>query len=80
VKASATLPYWPLLLRREHAASYLGMSPGTFDAECRAGRMPAAIPITGTLKGWHRGDLDAWVEDRRALAAGDATPDTWADA
>jgi predicted DNA-binding transcriptional regulator AlpA len=66
MKADATLPAWPLLLRREWAAAYLGMSPGSFDAECRSGRMPAPIATTGTLKAWHRGDLESWAEDRRA--------------
>lgn len=68
------LPGWPLLLRREWAAAYVGMSPSTFDAECKAGRVPAAIPTAGTLKAWHVMDLAAWAEDRRAAVAVDAGP------
>src|SRR4051794_2669329 len=33
VKGGSAVPWWPLLLRRELAAQYIGMSPSTFDAE-----------------------------------------------
>lgn len=62
------LPGWPLLLRREMAASYVGMSPSTFDMEVKAGRVPAPIQTTDALKAWHRADLEAWAEDRRAVS------------
>lgn len=61
-----TLPGWPLLLRRELAAQYLGMSPTTFDGERKAGRAPKPVRMTNGLEAWHRTDLEAWVEDRRA--------------
>lgn len=68
MRDGGTLPGWPLMLRREMAAHYLGMSPSTFDAEVKAGRIPAPIVMTDTLKAWHRADLEAWAEDRRAAS------------
>lgn len=75
MRDGATLLGWPLLLRRELAASYLGMSPSTFDAERKGGRVPKPLPITAGLEAWHRGDLEAWAEDRRAAA--EITPNEW---
>ena len=70
----STLPGWPLLLRREMAAAYVGMSPTTLDAEAKAGRMPTSIAITPSLHAWHRAALDAWAEDCRAAAGGEGSP------
>ncbi len=78
--ADMPLPGWPLLLRREWAAAFIGMSPGTFDAEWKAGRLPAPIPTAGALKAWHRMDLAAWAEDRRAAVAVDASPNPFDEA
>jgi predicted DNA-binding transcriptional regulator AlpA len=80
--AESLLPFVPLLLRREWAAAYVGMSPSTFDGEVRAGRLPKPIPTTNTLKAWHRHDLEAWAQDRRAerQAAGDGSHNPWDDA
>ncbi len=82
MRDGASLPGWPLLLRREMAAAYVSMSPSAFDSEVRAGRLPKPIPTTNTLKAWHRGDLEAWAEDRRAecAAAGEASDNPWDDA
>lgn len=77
MRDGSTLPGWPLLLRRELAAQYLGMSRTTFDAERKAGRIPKAVPITAGLEAWHRGDLDAWAEDRRMAAEAAATSNPW---
>ena len=80
--SQAPLPFVPLLLRREQAAIYLGMSPSTFDHEVKAGRMPKPIQTTNTLRAWHRGDLDAWAEDRRVECEvpGNPTHNPWDDA
>ncbi len=67
------MPGWPLMLRREFAALYLGLSPSSFDAAVRDGLMPSPVPLVGTVKAWHRLDLDAWAEDRRAAVG---TPGT----
>ena len=72
MRDGSTLPGWPLMLRRELAATYVGMSPSTFDAEVKEGRIPPPITTTETLKAWHRHDLEAWAEDRRAYSASSA--------
>lgn len=72
MRDGSTLPGWPLMLRRELAASYLGMSPSLFDTEFRAGRLPKSVSITAGVRAWHRADLEAWAEDRRSIADGEA--------
>jgi predicted DNA-binding transcriptional regulator AlpA len=62
------------MLRRDLAAAYLGMSPSTFDAERKSGRLPVPIAITAGLEAWHRGDLEGWVEDRRVAQTGEINP------
>lgn len=64
-KAKPMLPDWPRIMRREKAAQYLDISPAMLDQAVTSGKMPKPIPITGTIKGWVRDDLDAWIEDRR---------------
>lgn len=68
----STMPGWPLFLRRELAALYLGLSPSMFDAGVKQGLLPKPVILTGTVKAWHRRDLEAWAEDRRAAAGLDA--------
>lgn len=58
-------PFWPRVMRRELAASYLSISPGIFDREVRAGKLPKPISITVGINGWVKDDLDAAIEDRR---------------
>lgn len=75
------MPGWPLLLRRELAALYLGMSPSTFDAAVRDGLLPRPVQLVATVKAWHRLDLEAWAEDRRAASAPPAEDgNPWDDA
>lgn len=76
-EATAT-PGWPLLLRRELAAAYVGMSPSTFDKAVKEGLLPRPVATVYSLVQWHRGDLDAWAEDRRAEGQPAANP--WDDA
>ena len=73
--AAPLLPYWPRVLRRELAAAYLGMSPSLFVREVEAGALPRPVALAGSVKGWVRDDLDAWIEDRRA--AQDAPRNPW---
>lgn len=75
MKGSASLPYWPRVLRREKAAAYLDLSVSLFDREVAEGQIPAPVTITATVKGWVRDDLDAWIDDRRA--AQEAPPNPW---
>jgi prophage regulatory protein len=72
MKDGATMPGWPLLLRREMAAAFLGLSPATFDNGVKGGELPRPVPVVGAIKAWHRGDLEAWAEDRRARAEAEA--------
>lgn len=74
VKDGSTLPGWPMMLRRELAAQYCGMSPSTFDVEVKEGRIPKPVPTTPGLFAWHRSDLEAWGEDRRSALAGVGAP------
>nr|WP_260170916.1 AlpA family phage regulatory protein [Roseococcus suduntuyensis] len=53
-------------MRREQAAAYVGMSPALFVREVETGALPRPIALAGTVKGWVRDDLDAWIDDRRA--------------
>ena len=71
MKDGTSLPGWPLMLRRELAAAYVGLSPSTLDTEVKAGRLPAPVRTTPSLHAWHRASLDAWAEDRRAAALGE---------
>lgn len=62
------LPGWPLMLRRELAAHYMGLSPTAFDREVKEGRAPGPVPMTNGVDSWHRADLVQWAEDRRPNA------------
>lgn len=68
------------MLRREQAAGYLGLSASLFDSAVKDGLMPRPVPLVGSVKAWHRADLEAWAEDRRAAAAEAHAPpaETWA--
>lgn len=46
----------PIGLRREQAADYVGVSPGTFDEMVGDGRMPEPRPINSCLT-WDREEL-----------------------
>lgn len=77
MKEGGAIPGWPLLLRRELAAAYLGLSPSLFDAAVKEGVLPRPVPLVGTVKAWHRAELEAWAEDRRALAANENDANPW---
>lgn len=70
-------------LTRTEAASYLSVSPGTFDRLVADGRMPAPKEIDRRLV-WDRFALDAAFEQlpsRGGLShvGGDAADDGWSD-
>jgi len=79
MKAAAAFPILPRVLRRDLAALYVGLGTTSFDAEVAAGRAPKPVQITGGVKGWDRLDLDAWVEDRKAISAAAETANPWDD-
>lgn len=58
------LPGWPLLLSREQAAAYVGVSPALFDREVDQGLWPQPIRRgeKGGRKTWDRRQLDAALD------------------
>jgi predicted DNA-binding transcriptional regulator AlpA len=67
----------PRLLRRQHAAGYLGVSVTYFDRLVRDGTVPPPKRLAEGVRAWDRFDLDAVVD---ALESdGEATPPdtTW---
>lgn len=52
----------PRLLRRERAAAYLDVSPGTFDRLVREGKLPPPKRLDDQIKGWDTRDLDVRVD------------------
>lgn len=77
MKDGSTLPGWPMAMRREKAAAYLDISPSTLDTMAKVPGFPPPIVLHGGVKAWHRADLDAFLEDRRAAAVADPA-ETWA--
>lgn len=74
------MPAWPRFLTQGEAASYLGVSAGTFADEVRAGLWPA--PLTRGRKGgsltWDRDLLNEWAD--RLSGLGTMSPAIEADA
>jgi predicted DNA-binding transcriptional regulator AlpA len=68
---------YPAFFRRDQAAAYLGMSAAMLDNEVRNGRLPPPVNTAGTIKAWHRADLDSWAEDRRLAASASSKPNEW---
>lgn len=71
------LPGWPRCLGREEAASYLGVSVSTFDAEVKSGYWPG--PDRRGAKGgrvtWDRLLLDATQDRHSRLKTGTPKPE-----
>lgn len=64
----------PRCLRREEAASYVGVSPTTFDTMVKAGDMPTGFTYKGhAIRVWDREELDLYV----VLARGGVEADQW---
>lgn len=55
----------PRGLRRVDAARYLGISPSHFDAQRKAGNIPAPKQMLGVVL-WDRNDLDRLFDDTAA--------------
>jgi predicted DNA-binding transcriptional regulator AlpA len=56
----ATLP--PRLISREAAAAYVCVSPNTFDAMVREGKMPRPRILTDRRRAWDRCELDNAID------------------
>lgn len=67
----------PRLLRRERAATYLDMSPVTFDKLVKEGLIPSPKRLH-SFKVWDRDELDSFADQLPPHA--EAAPDTsWDD-
>jgi hypothetical protein len=76
----AEMPYWPLYLSREQAASYVGVSPGLFEIEVKAGLWPTAERrgLNGGRLTWYRPALDRAADARNGGGDdGSAAFKTW---
>ncbi|MBY6242336.1 XRE family transcriptional regulator [Methylosinus sp. Sm6] len=67
----------PRLLRRERAASYLDMSPVTFDKLVKDGVVPAPKKLY-SFKVWDRNELDTFADHLPHDGAA-APDDSWSD-
>lgn len=76
MKARPFMPDWPRLLRREMAASYIGVSPTKFSEMVSAGDLPQPLSLSGTVVAWDRMDLDGWVESLRDCPTGNGWDET----
>ncbi|MBS0565777.1 MAG: hypothetical protein JSR87_15290 [Proteobacteria bacterium] len=63
------LPGWPLMLREELAAAYVGLEPGAFGRAVRRGALPGPRRLDGRPL-WARPELEDWILGA-APAAGD---------
>lgn len=57
-----TLAYAPRMLRLEHAARYVAVSPSTFLRLINEGQLPKPVKVGGVVA-WDRLELDSAVED-----------------
>ena len=70
----------PRLIGREAAAAYLSVSPNTFDAMVKDGRMRRPKLLGGSRRAWDVRALDAAGIDRLPINGNDACIDkTWSD-
>ena len=66
----------PRLITREAAASYVSVSPTTFDEMVKDGRMPRPKRLGGRRKAWDVRALDAAID---GLPNNDNNDDTWSN-
>ena len=68
VRLQDHLSYPPRMMRRERAAAYLDISTGQLDKFVAEGILPKPTRIKNVLA-WDRADLDAAIDDIKALGA-----------
>lgn len=56
----------PLVLRREDAARYVGLSVASLDRSRVSGWGPPATVLAPRIIGYRVSDLDRWVDERAA--------------
>jgi len=69
-RAAPDLPHWPRILRREMAASYIGVSPSYLDTLVKTGAVPGPLPLGENVRGWDRYDLDAAIDRLKGASPG----------
>ena len=68
----------PRLISREAAAAYVSVSPTTFDAMVKDGRMPKPKRLGSRRKAWDVHALDAAV-DNLPVEGNDNADETWSN-
>jgi len=63
----------PMWMRHHEAAGYIGVSVWTLAQMRASGEGPVFYRLGRRLIGYRRDDLDAWLQARRCLVAGDST-------
>lgn len=53
---------WPIFMRAEIAASYLGVSRATIYRWVREGRLPEPVEVSPKIKGWHQEELRRFAD------------------
>ena len=66
----STLPWPDDRLRRQDAAIYLGVTPGTLEVWASTGRYGIPYTKIGKLVYYRRSDLDDWIDSRTVRVAG----------
>lgn len=56
------LPYWPAMMLRKTAASYLDLSEAALEREVSSGILPLPVNLGGKPH-WHREQIDATLAD-----------------
>jgi predicted DNA-binding transcriptional regulator AlpA len=69
----------PRLISRDAAAAYVCVSPNTFDAMVKDGRMPHPKRLSDKRIAWDVRALDVAVDQLPAETAGASADDTWSD-
>jgi predicted DNA-binding transcriptional regulator AlpA len=69
----------PRLIGRDAAAAYVCVSPNTFDAMVKDGRMPCPKRLTDKRIAWDVRALDVAVDQLPAETADATTDETWSD-
>jgi excisionase family DNA binding protein len=67
------------LLRRQDAARYLSVSPGTFDKLVREHQIPQPKVVGEHIRAWDVLDLDSYVDDLPHRNGEDTVDTSWDD-
>lgn len=59
---SSNTGMWPIFMRAEVAALYLGVSKATIWRWVRDGRLPPPLELSPRIKGWHQDELRKFAD------------------